>query len=114
VKQTVQQAVVSELQSNAEATQQSILSYLKKDKKNIQDYQSFYIINGLAVTGTEKSAKEIANLPEVKSVILDGKQKLPKLEDIEKTLDDIEWNIDRVGAPEEIGRASCRESGDIT
>src|SRR5699024_5105779 len=69
VKQTVQQAVVSELQANAEATQQSILSYLKKDKKNIQDYQSFYIINGLAVTGTEKSAKEIANLPEVKSVI---------------------------------------------
>lgn len=86
VKQTVQQAVVSELQANAEATQKNILSYLKKDKKNIQDFQSFYIMNGLAVTGTEESAKEIANLPEVKSVILDGKQKLPKLEDTEKTL----------------------------
>src|SRR5699024_7879429 len=50
VKQTVQRAVVSELQANAEATQQNILSYIIKDKKKIKDYKNINIKIGLIVS----------------------------------------------------------------
>lgn len=101
-KEKIQKAVVSELQSNAKATQKDLISYLKKDTKNIKAYNSFFIVNAVAVTGTEESAEEIARLPEVKSVILDEKQKLLPIEKnkSELTDDEIEWNIDRIGAPD--------------
>lgn len=95
----IQQAVVSELQQQADTSQNSILSYLEEDK-NIQDYHSYFIINGLAVTGTQETAEKIASLPEVKSVILDGEQKLPEPEKNDAGDDDIEWNINHIGAPE--------------
>lgn len=100
VKQSVQKAVVSELQTNAKTTQKNIMSYLEKDDKYIESFQSYFIVNGLAVTGTEQSARELAEFPEVKSIILDGKQQLPNLEKTTAETDDIEWNIQRVGAPE--------------
>ncbi|GAB3798958.1 S8 family serine peptidase [Virgibacillus kimchii] len=98
-KGRVQEAVVSELQNNAEMTQKNIISYLD-NHGSIKDYQSFYIVNALAVTGTEKTAHEIASRPEVKSVILDKNEKLTPIENKSFENSGIEWNIDRVGAPE--------------
>ncbi|MFA1822388.1 S8 family serine peptidase [Virgibacillus oceani] len=95
----IQQAVVSELQDKAETTQKGIISYLD-NHSDIKKYKSFFIVNALEVTGTKEAAQEIANLPEVKSVVLNREQKMPKLEKSPLDNNDAEWNIDRVGAPE--------------
>lgn len=102
-KHMVQQAVVTQLQTKANKTQKSIISYLKQDSKNVKEFHSFFIVNSIAITGTEKSAKEIAEMPSVKSVILDNKQHLIPFEKNKRKStvdDDIEWNIHRIGVPD--------------
>lgn len=100
-KAKVQEAVVNELQTNAHSTQKDIVNYLDNHKK-IKDYQSFYIVNAVAVTGTKEVMQEIAEMPEVKSILLDRKRKLSTIKEnsLHNNLDDVEWNIDRVGAPD--------------
>ncbi|MDY0404828.1 S8 family serine peptidase [Virgibacillus sp. 179-BFC.A HS] len=99
-KKNVQQAVVSSLQKQAKGTQKGVLSYLKQDKQNIKAYQSFFIVNGVAVTGTKMAAQKIAAMPEVKTILLDEKQHIISDKNDKNVPEEgaVEWNIDRVGA----------------
>ncbi|RTZ56756.1 peptidase S8 [Bacillus sp. SAJ1] len=114
-------AVVSELRSTAMETQHDVLSYLEKEKKNgnVKDFESFYIVNGIAVTATKEVAEKIANFEGVEKILPNETRQLfdggtatktgAKKESVTvgKTADEpkaktssIEWNVERVGAPQ--------------
>src|SRR5699024_5278865 len=112
LKAIQQKAVVNELVRTADETQQSVASLLEnmESEGQVKDFRNYYIVNGFAVTGTKEIAEELAALPEVKYITKDEQQKLtPITEDAEVVVADnsqevsseeIEWNVDRVGAPE--------------
>lgn len=107
-------AVVNALQDKASETQQDVLATLDAQKKKgqVADYHSYFIVNAIAVTGTEKAAKKIAAHSEVEAIVANeegwlispvtGKNETDKgprgrlFGGISAT----EWNVDRVGAPE--------------
>ncbi|KGA97788.1 peptidase S8 [Alkalihalobacillus alcalophilus ATCC 27647 = CGMCC 1.3604] len=101
-------AVVSHLKATSMETQHEILNWLEKQKetKSVQDYESFYIVNALAVTATEEVMKELATRPEVAKVLPnETRQLMTPTQTSESTPEEIEtssieWNIERVGAPE--------------
>ncbi|SHF76343.1 cell wall-binding repeat-containing protein [Ornithinibacillus halophilus] len=109
-KLSKRQAIVSTLQENAKKSQKNISNFLTKEKKSgkVKEFQNYFIVNGFAVKGNKASVEEIAKLPEVKSIVMDGKQQLTPIDvDDESILvadtnsdDDIEWHVDRIGAPE--------------
>ncbi|MGE6258065.1 S8 family serine peptidase [Heyndrickxia sporothermodurans] len=107
-------AIVSALSTKALETQQHVKELLGKEKvmKRVKEFHSYYIVNALAVTGTKETVEKLAELPEVKSIIPNGVQKLspivPNQEkgavstESETTLEDdpsVEWNISHIGAP---------------
>ena len=49
-------AVVSELRATAMSTQAEVIKFLEKEQKNgnVKDFESFYIVNGMAVTATKE------------------------------------------------------------
>ncbi|TCS95440.1 bacillopeptidase F [Hazenella coriacea] len=101
-------AVVSELRSTAIDTQAHLKDYLTKQKKagKVKEFESFYIVNGMAVTGTKEVAEAIAAFPEVEKVLPNEKRQLhaPNKVNAKATskagTNAIEWNIERVGAPQ--------------
>ncbi|MBD3170787.1 MAG: hypothetical protein GF307_15025, partial [candidate division Zixibacteria bacterium] len=62
--------VVRSLQSVAENTQSSILSYLENEKANgnVFDYQAFWITNAIKVNAPVSEVKELAARPDVSTV----------------------------------------------
>lgn len=112
IKLMKQKAVVNELVETATDTQRDLESFLevKKLEGHVESFQSFYIVNGFAVTGTKETAEELAAYPEVKRITLDQQQKLtPIIEGSEVAVinkvqeassEEIEWNVERIGAPE--------------
>jgi bacillopeptidase F len=64
-------AVVSTLRAKAEETQYAIKDYLNQEKKkgNVKEFQSFYIVNGMAVTGTKQVMEKLATFPEVEKIL---------------------------------------------
>ncbi|WP_205439679.1 S8 family serine peptidase [Peribacillus alkalitolerans] len=64
-------AVVSTLRAKANETQYSIKTYLnqEKNKGNVKEFQSFYIVNGMAVTGTKQVMDKLATFPEVEKIL---------------------------------------------
>ncbi|MFZ7944505.1 S8 family serine peptidase [Neobacillus sp. 19] len=105
----VQKAVVQALQDKAKLTQKGITLLLKEEKASgkIKEIHNFFIINGMAVTGTKEAVTKLAALPEVKSILLDEKQTLEPIKKEEPSAtpkadenNPVEWNIDHVGAPE--------------
>ncbi|WP_145425738.1 protease inhibitor I9 family protein, partial [Staphylococcus saprophyticus] len=68
---TKRSAVVSELRATSDETQQALLAYLQKEKKNkqVNDIHSYYIVNGLAVTATKEVMEKVASFPEVAQVL---------------------------------------------
>ncbi|PKR84589.1 S8 family peptidase [Heyndrickxia camelliae] len=114
-------AVVSELRSTAMETQHEVLSYLEKEKKagNVKDFESFYIVNGIAVTATKEVAEKLTHFEGVEKILPNETRQLfdagtatkagakTKSATVGKTADmpkaktsSIEWNIERVGAPQ--------------
>lgn len=107
-------AIVSALRTKAIETQQNVKDLLKKERsaKRVKEYESYYIVNALAITGTKETVEKLAKLPEVKSIIPNGVQKLsPIVPNSEKaevgthvimeedTDPNVEWNISHIGAP---------------
>lgn len=107
-------AVVSALRTNAIETQQQVKTILRKEKmaKRVKEYESYYIVNALAVTGKKETVEKLAELPEVKSIIPNGVQKLSPIvpnqekgavsteaEIAEEDDPSVEWNISHIGAP---------------
>lgn len=120
LKQVKQHAVVNALQQTAESSQKDLITFLSKEKKSgqVKEFESFFIFNGLAVTGTREAVERIADFTEVKSIILDEKQIIEPISDenltdtnekVATTSDEIEWNISRIGAPEAWGRGITGE-----
>lgn len=108
--------VVSTLRAKALETQQHTKQYLEKQEKEgeAEKIQSFYVVNGMAVTATKEVMEKIAAFPEVEKVLpnetrqliqpvstikLPEKQKPALQVEPKNRLSSIEWNIERVGAP---------------
>ncbi|QTM97927.1 S8 family serine peptidase [Sediminibacillus dalangtanensis] len=109
IKRVKTSAVVTELKSTALESQQSLKKYLESatEKGKVSSYNSYYIVNAMAVTSNEEIMKEIAAMPEVEKVLPNRVRKLTPAEQetvkemkLAKETNATEWNIDRVGAPE--------------
>ncbi|MBC6462684.1 carboxypeptidase regulatory-like domain-containing protein [Actinomadura sp. HBU206391] len=65
------------------------------------DYESFWIVNALQVTGDKKLLETVAARPEVARI--DADEAIPLPEPVagrtEAKVDAVEWNVDRVNAP---------------
>ncbi|WP_144494303.1 S8 family peptidase [Bacillus pumilus] len=106
---TKRSAVVSELRATSEETQQALLTYLQKEqkKKQVKEIHSYYIVNGLAVTGTKEVMEKVAAFPEVDQVLPNETRQIHRPVDLKtkqkkqmKAVDGVEWNISQIHAPE--------------
>lgn len=106
---TKRSAVVSELRATSEETQEALLTYLQKEqkKKQVKEIHSYYIVNGLAVTGTKEVMEKVAAFPEVDQVLPNETRQIHRPVDLQtkqkkqmKAVDGVEWNISQVHAPE--------------
>ncbi|AXI10262.1 peptidase S8 [Oceanobacillus zhaokaii] len=100
-------AVISELKATAQQSQGNVKQYLEQEveKGNAKDVESFHIVNGMAVTATKEVAEKLATFPEVEKIIpneqIQLNTKVEKGEAIpQSTIEDVEWNVERVGAPD--------------
>lgn len=106
-KMTARYAVVDALQSTAEETQASVLKLLEKGQEagQVKDFRSFYIMNVIYAKVSKEMLEKLSYSPEVASIKLDEKImiELPKVEELDvegQAIESIEWNVDRVGAPD--------------
>ncbi|WP_328404616.1 S8 family serine peptidase [Streptomyces sp. NBC_00390] len=77
------------------------------------EYTSYWIVNALRVVGTEKLAGTLAQRPEVARIDADDKVTIPKPAkgDREGAVDAVEWNIDRIKAPQVWDQFGVRGEG---
>ncbi|USK33342.1 S8 family serine peptidase [Bacillus sp. F19] len=101
-------AIVSTLRAKANETQYSVKTYLEQEKKkgNVKEFESFYIVNGMAVTGTKQVMEKLATFPEVEEILPNEKVQLIPSESSNKStqsivnpLDSTEWNMAKIEAP---------------
>lgn len=101
-------AVVSELKATAITAQQDVQAYLEDevDNGNAEDVTTYHIVNGMAVTATKEVAQKVASFSEVEKILPNEKRDLIKpveentnTADVQDADDDVEWSIDRIGAP---------------
>ena len=73
------QTVVSALQATAQRTQADIVAYLEQQKSagKVANYTSYWIFNGLAVTGDLETLLALAARPEVEKIRANHKHQLP-------------------------------------
>ncbi|WP_277350910.1 S8 family serine peptidase [Streptomyces chilikensis] len=90
------------LRSKKETAEESQADVLSIAEENGAEARSFWIINTVQVTATEKVAEKIAELPEVESIRADRAIKLdePTKGERRSTVSGVEWNIDAVNAPD--------------
>ncbi|WP_438799717.1 S8 family serine peptidase [Alkalicoccobacillus porphyridii] len=107
IKLSQRSAVVSSLRATSIDTQTEITAFLDKELETdrVTDYQSFFIVNGMAVTGTKEVMEKLAARPEVEKVLANEVRQLNPVEKTDAEVpdisaeSDIEWNIDHIGAP---------------
>ncbi|MFE0583306.1 S8 family serine peptidase [Streptomyces sp. NPDC058874] len=78
------------------------------------EYTSYWIVNAVRVVGSQKLAGTLAQRPEVARIDADDKVELPKPAEgrREKAVADaVEWNIDRINAPQVWDRIGVRGEG---
>ncbi|GAB3805875.1 bacillopeptidase F [Virgibacillus kimchii] len=99
-------AVISELKSTAMESQQKVKQFLEDQEKigNAADIRSYHIVNGMAVTATKEVADKLASFSDVEKLLPNEKRELIEVADADADVPqndpaEIEWNIDRVGAP---------------
>ncbi|PAV28297.1 hypothetical protein CIL05_16810 [Virgibacillus profundi] len=102
---TQRSAVVTELKSTAKESQQNVEVFLEEEKQtgNVEDVQSYFIVNAMAVTATKEIAEKIVAFSEVEKILKDETRQLikpEKTEISEETGDTVEWNIEQIGAPD--------------
>nr|WP_281271826.1 S8 family serine peptidase [Oceanobacillus chungangensis] len=99
-------AVIAELKEVSIKSQANVMTYLEQEQKqgNVDDFHSYHVVNGIAVTATKEVAEKIATFAEVEKLLPNETRELyttvskdakaPKSETA-----NIEWNVERVGAP---------------
>jgi uncharacterized repeat protein (TIGR01451 family) len=98
------QAVVSALQATAQRTQADIVAYLEQQKAagKVTDYTSYWVFNGLAVTGDLETLLALAARPEVEKIRANHKHQLPNPKTNSQypiaNSQSVVWNIARVRA----------------
>lgn len=101
------QTVISALQATARRTQADIVAYLEQQESagRVMDYTSYWVFNGLAITGDLETLLALAARPEVERIRANHRYKLPdpplslpQLGGDEGGV--VEWNIARVRADE--------------
>lgn len=100
-------AVVSTLRYTADETQANLKQFLAEQKKagHVKNYESFYIVNAIAVTGDQQTVDKLAAFPEVEKILPNERRQLIGLEKEKSTgkptanTQSIEWNIEQIGAP---------------
>ena len=99
------QAVVSALQATAQRTQADIVAYLEQQKSadKVADYTSYWVFNGLAVTGDLETLLALAARPEVERIRANHRRELPRPPSVPPNSGGevggvVEWNITRVRA----------------
>lgn len=78
------------------------------------EYTSYWIVNAVRVVGSEKLAGTLAQRPEVSRIDADDKVDLPKPAEGKReqaAADAVEWNIDRIKAPQVWEQAGVRGEG---
>ncbi|TYS69108.1 S8 family serine peptidase [Sutcliffiella horikoshii] len=107
-------AVVSELRATSIETQANVKEYLEKAvaEGKAKDIQSFYVVNGMAVTATKEVMEELARFPEIEKLLpnevrqLDPSAEAAATTEIEveekpaANLENIEWGVAQIGAPQ--------------
>lgn len=98
--------VVSELKSVSYESQRNVKAFLEEqmNEGNVEDFHSYFIVNGMAVTATKEIAEKIATFQEVEKILPDEERKLhvatkTKEKAPSSKLENVEWNIERVQAP---------------
>ncbi|MDR6224162.1 bacillopeptidase F [Desmospora profundinema] len=105
-KQMKRSAVVSELRIIADETQHELKQYLQKKKKagKVKEFQTFYVVNALAVTANETVMKDLAQFPEVEKILPNETRQIIGLEEKkgknQPQSASIEWNVEQIGAPQ--------------
>lgn len=99
-------AVVESLRTTAGRSQAALIGLLElaTQRGQVSHYQSFWVINAIAVESTEKILNGIATRPEVKAIVPDERRYIVFSTPAQTAAaitaaSDAEWNIDRVGAP---------------
>lgn len=106
--------IVSELRTTAKESQYNVIEYLNKQVEagKAKDLQSFYIVNGIAVTATKEVMEQVALMEEVElislnetvhliqpSVSVSNEATVKEVGTAEQTAS-TEWNISQINAPE--------------
>ncbi|MUV39241.1 Bacillopeptidase [Lentibacillus sp. JNUCC-1] len=102
-------SVISALKTTSIESQQDVKTYVEQEIENgnADEFNSYYIVNGMAVTATKEVAKKIAAFAEVEKILPNETRELfsstiaPALDKPKADVaDDVEWNVDRVAAPQ--------------
>lgn len=100
-------AVVSELKATSIDSQASVIKFLEQEQKNgnVEEFDSYYVVNGMAVTATKEIAEKIALFSEVEKILPnETRQMVTSVTEDAKApaseIANIEWNVSRVKAPE--------------
>ncbi|GAA0450792.1 S8 family serine peptidase [Alkalibacillus silvisoli] len=105
---TQRSAVISELKYVSKSSQQNVKAFLEQEIENgtVEDYHSYHIVNGMAVTAPKEIAERIASFPEVEKLLPNEERQLNEVtvdteaEEVESEIANVEWNIEQVHAPE--------------
>src|SRR6266540_2574413 len=102
--------VVDQLKGVADGTQASLLDRLEQLGV---PYKPFWIINAVEITAGEAVLQEVAARPEVAEILADPSYQLPQPTpgEVEQAVATIEWNIDRIRAPEAWSTFGTRGDG---
>ncbi|MEU7551478.1 S8 family serine peptidase [Streptomyces sp. NPDC044571] len=105
------ETVLRTKKDHAARTQAGLINAL--DGANAE-YTSYWIVNAVRVVGSEKLAGTLAQRPEVSRIDADDKVELPKPAEGKREqagADAVEWNIDRIKAPQVWDQFGVRGEG---
>ncbi|QKF07314.1 S8 family serine peptidase [Berryella wangjianweii] len=115
-------AVVGALQETATLTQDGVASWLEEEKNagNVESYERFYIVNAMHVVANAQVVRELAANPRVDRVDLNHvikgsdpivNRRFNLLELLPVPRQEVEWNIDRIGADDVWSRYGVTGTG---
>jgi subtilisin family serine protease len=103
----VRKEVIEALKNNAEDAQKKLLKYIsqEKDKNNVMEYKSYYIVNAVYVKARKDVIESIAYMDEVEKIYENKLIKLNKPQitlaaQIPASAEGVEWNVEKVKADE--------------